>query len=66
MIQTSNVGIENMGKRAIIIRALYGGKTSGRDFRNSLRSCMEHIGFKSCLADPDVRKKAEIVQPVFE
>ena len=58
-------GIENMGKRAIIIRALYGGKTSGRDFRNSLRSCMEHIGFKSCLADPDVRKKAEIVQPVF-
>ena len=47
-------GIENIGKRALIVRALYGGKTSGRDFRNALRSCMSHINFKSCLADPDV------------
>ena len=47
-------GVENIGKRAIIERALYGGKTSGRDFRNSLRSCMTHLGFTSCLADPDV------------
>ena len=47
-------GIENKGKRALIKRALYGGKTSGRDFRNLLRSCMKHIGFSSCLADPDV------------
>ena len=47
-------GIENKGKRAIIKRALYGGKVSGRDFRNLLRSCMKHIGFQSCLADPDV------------
>jgi hypothetical protein len=47
-------GIENKGKRAVIKRALYGGKVSGRDFRNLLRSCMKHIGFDSCLADPDV------------
>ena len=47
-------GIENQGKRALITRALYGGKVSGRDYRNSLRSCMKHIGFESCLADPDV------------
>ena len=47
-------GIENKGKRALIKRALYGGKLSGRDFRNLLRSRMLHIGFKSCLADPDV------------
>ena len=47
-------GLENHGKRAKIVRALYGGKTSGRDFRNHLRSCMEHLEFKSCKADPDV------------
>ena len=47
-------GLENVGKRAMIVRALYGGKASGRDFRNSLRSCMSHIGFESCKADPDV------------
>ena len=47
-------GLENVGKRALIVRALYGGKASGRDFRNSLRSCMGHIGFESCKADPDV------------
>ena len=35
--------IENQGKQALITRALYGGKVSGRDYRNSLRSCMKHI-----------------------
>ena len=47
-------GLENIGKKAIITRALYGGKVSGRDFRNALRDCMRLLGFKSCLADPDV------------
>lgn len=47
-------GLENVGKRAKIVRALYGGKSSGRDFRNHLRSCMVHLGFESCKADPDV------------
>ena len=47
-------GLENVGKRAIIRRALYGGKAAGRDFRNHLRSCMSHLNFKPCLADPDV------------
>ena len=27
------------------VQALYGGKCSGLDFRNHLRSCMTHIGF---------------------
>ena len=35
-------------------RALYGGKAAGRDFRNHLRSCMRHLNFESCPADPDV------------
>ena len=42
------------GKKAIIQRALYGNKAAGRDFQNNLRSCMEHLGYKPCYADPDV------------
>ena len=47
-------GKENIGRKALIKRALYEGKTAGRDFRNHLRECMQHIHFKCCLADPDV------------
>jgi hypothetical protein len=47
-------GLENQGKKALITRALYGGKSAGKDFRNHLRSCMRHLNFESCLADPDV------------
>ena len=47
-------GLENVGKRAKIVRALYGGKSSGRDFCYHLRSCMTHLGFESCKADPDI------------
>ena len=47
-------GLENKGKRALIVRALYGGKAAGRDFWHHLRSCMEHLGFKSKGGDPDV------------
>ena len=47
-------GIENIGKVALIHRALYGGKSAGWDFRNHLRSCMHHLDFRPCLADPDV------------
>ena len=47
-------GVENIGQMALIHRALYGGKAAGRDFRNHLRSCMEFLNFKSCLADPNV------------
>ena len=47
-------GLENIGRVALIRRALYGGKAAGRDFRNHLRSCMRHLHFDSCPADPDV------------
>ena len=47
-------GKENEGKRALIRRALYGGKAARRDFRNHLRDCMRHLKFEPCLADPDV------------
>ena len=47
-------GVKNIGRMALIHHALYGGKAAGRDFRNHLRSCMEFLNFKSCLADPNV------------
>ena len=50
----SEFGLENISKRALIHRALYGGKAAGRDFRNHLRNCMNHLQYKSCEADPDV------------
>ena len=51
-------GLENEGKRAIITRALYGGKVAGRDYWHHLRDCMsEALGFQSVLADPDVWRR---------
>jgi hypothetical protein len=47
-------GIENVGKVALVRRALCGGKKSaGKDFRNHLGSCMRHLDFVLCPADPD-------------
>ena len=47
-------GLENSGKVVIIRRAVCDRKVDSMEFRNNLRSCMEHIGFTPCLADPDV------------
>lgn len=41
-------------KKAVITRALYGNKAAGADFRNHLRTCMEHLKYESCKADPDL------------
>jgi hypothetical protein len=40
------------GKRAIIVRALFGLKSAGAAFCNHLSICMTNLGYKSCLADP--------------
>ena len=53
-------GMENVGKVAIMCRAVYGGKMSEIDFRNHLRSCMLFINFTSCPADPDVLMRPAI------
>ena len=42
------------GKIGLIKRALYGGKSAGRDFWLHLRDCMKHLGFMPCKADPDL------------
>ena len=47
-------------KRAIITRSLYGLKSAGAAFRNHLADCMRHLGWTSCLADPDVWFKEEV------
>ena len=46
-------------KRAIIVRALYGLKSSGAAFHQHLGDCMRGLGYTSCLADPDLWLKAE-------
>ena len=47
-------GLENVGKRAKIIRALYGGKSAGADYWRHVRRAMDEMGFTSCKADPDI------------
>jgi hypothetical protein len=47
-------GPEHNGKKAIIVRALYGLKSSGAAFRQHLALCMADLEYESCLADPDV------------
>ena len=46
--------IEYRGCNAIIKRALYGGKCAGADYWKHMRTCMEHLNFTPCKADPDV------------
>ena len=46
------------GKRAFVIRALYGLKIAGALFCNHLADCMQHVGFTPCLAGPDLWMKA--------
>jgi hypothetical protein len=54
-------GLENVGRVALIRRALYGGKVAGRDFWHHLRSCMkEGLGLESSKADPDVWYRATV------
>ena len=47
-------GLENVGKIAIIVKALYGGKSAGADYWKHVRKAMLSMNFKSCRADPDV------------
>ncbi len=44
-------GSDNLGKVVVVTRAIHGIKSSEKEFRNYLRDCMEHIGYKSSLSD---------------
>ena len=48
------------GKKAIVVRALYGLKSAGAAFRNHLADCMSTLGYTSCLADQDLWYKPEV------
>ena len=52
IVRGPDFGIENVGCVALIHRALYGGKSAGKDFWNNLRSFMYHLNLKSCPAEP--------------
>ena len=47
------LGSEHKGKTAAVVRALYGLRSSGPEFRNHLASCMEALNYLPCTADPD-------------
>ena len=47
-------GPDYEGRIAYIVRAAYGLKEAGADFRNHLRDCMCHLGYEPSNADNDV------------
>jgi hypothetical protein len=47
-------GPELEGKAVLIVHALYGLKSSGAAWRAHLANTLQQLGYKSCLADPDV------------
>ena len=47
-------GLENIGKIAVIVRALYGGKVAGVDYWKHVREAMLDMNFKSCTVNPVV------------
>ena len=49
----------DQGKKAIIVRALYGLKPSGAAFHVHLADCMRSMGYTSCRGDNDLRMKPE-------
>lgn len=49
---------DDAGKMGIIVRAIYGLRTSGKALRKFLAATLTDLGYTSCLADPDVWMKA--------
>jgi hypothetical protein len=57
---TDQLGPEYNGRRAIIAKALYGLRSSGRSFRDYLAKNLRELGFVSSKADPDLWMKAAV------
>ena len=49
-----------MGKKAIIVRALYGMKSAEARFGDHIADCMRLLGYEPCRADPDLWFKAQV------
>ena len=53
-------GPENQGKKAVIVRALYGLKTAGNSWRQHFSAVIrDQLGYEFTVADPDVYRKVE-------
>jgi hypothetical protein len=50
---------DDSGKRALIVRALYGLKSTSAAFRNHLTECMKHLVWNPCHSDQDLWTRAE-------
>ena len=50
----------DQGKKALIVRALYGVKYAGFAFQTHLCICMKGMGYTPCLADPDLWYNVEV------
>ena len=50
----------NQGKKAIIVRTLYGLNSSGAAFHAHLADCMRSMGYTPCRGDNDLWMKPEI------
>ena len=49
---------DDVGKKSIILRALYGLKSAGASFGNHIAYCMRLLGYEPCRSDPDLWFKA--------
>jgi len=47
-------GAEYKGRKALIVRALYGLKSAAASFGNHIADCMRSLGYTSCKADADL------------
>jgi Reverse transcriptase (RNA-dependent DNA polymerase) len=59
-------GAEEEGRLMIIVRALYGLKSSGAAYRAHFAITLTELGFKSCKVDPDVWYRAATKVNGFE
>jgi hypothetical protein len=50
---------DDCGRKAILVSALYGLKSSSAAFRAHLAGCMQGMGYISCPADPDLWLKEQ-------
>jgi hypothetical protein len=66
LIAGDEFGASKKGKRVVIIKALYGLKTSGTTWRAHFAETLHGMGYTSSLADPDVWFKAECKPDGFE
>ena len=55
----SEFGPDLAGKKALVVRVLYGITSAGASFKNHLSECTRNIGYPLCPEDPDLWFKEE-------